>query len=318
MSASDAAPIARLEENLSKVIRGKEDSIRLVVLSLLAGGHVLLEDMPGTGKTTLAKAIARSISGDFRRIQFTPDLLPADITGSSFYRPTEGVFEFREGPIFGNVVLADEINRTSPRTQSALLEVMSEGQVTVEGYRRELPRPFFVIATQNPSEYHGTYPLPEAQLDRFACRVQLGYPSHDDERDMLYDQNFSHPLERISAVLDTHEILRMQAKVRDVKVDTAVAEYLLRLIDAIRVDPRLRLSLSPRASLMLYRMTQARAFALQRTDPTGTGYALAEDVRALAQYVLCHRLQLDTKAKYAGTTNADVVEDALDAVPVPR
>ena len=302
----------QLEESIGKVIKGKDSHLRLVVITLLSGGHILLEDVPGTGKTTLAKALAKSLSGTFRRIQFTPDLLPADITGSSFYKPQEGFFEFRPGPIFANIVLADEINRTSPRTQSALLEVMSEGQVTVEGQKRELPQPFFVVATQNPSDYHGTYPLPEAQLDRFMMRLTLGYPEFHEELLILEGQGEIDPLSLVQAVISPQEMLAAQGFVRTVHVERVVAEYLLHLTEATRKDVRLRLGISPRGSLALYRTAQARASLEGRT------YVTPEDIDVLAPHVLVHRLQLETKAKYNGETGEMIMREIIESVPKPR
>ncbi len=302
----------RITFNLERVIKGKGESIRLLIIALLAGGHALLEDVPGTGKTTLAKSLARSIDGTFRRIQFTPDLLPADITGSSYYRPQEGIFEFREGPVFSNVLLADEINRTSPRTQSALLEVMSENQVTVEGMRRDLPQPFFVVATQNPSEHAGTYPLPEAQLDRFALRITLGYPDLESEVEILYSQNIRHPFESLESVATTEDLIRLQETVKTVRVERAVAEYIVRLVEGTRGDARLRMGLSPRGSLMLYRTSQARALL------EGRDYVTPDDVRAMAVPVLSHRIQMETKAKYGGLLPEHIIEELLTKTPVPR
>ncbi len=312
MTPSFTAHVQALEDNLGRVIQGKPDAIRLVVTALLAGGHVLLEDVPGTGKTTLAKSLARSLDGLFRRIQFTPDLLPADIIGSTFYNPKEGVFGFRPGPIFANIVLADEINRTSPRTQSALLEVMSENQITVEGERRDLPQPFFVIATQNSSDFHGTYPLPEAQLDRFSVRLTLGYPDFADELAILESRHALSPFETLDAVLSTQALLDAQTEVKTVRFDTSVAQYLLRVVAQTRMDARLRLGLSPRASLTLYRMAQARAAIL------GRDYALPDDVRVLAVPTLAHRIALDTRARAESLTQQQVIQDALDSVEVPR
>ncbi len=300
----------RLQEQLGRVILGKPAAIGDVAVCLLGGGHVLMEDVPGVGKTTLAKALAQSLAAEFKRVQFTPDLLPTDILGSSVYNPRDGSFAFKPGPIFANVLLADEINRASPRTQSALLEAMSERQVSIEGTTHRLPEPFVVIATQNPIEFHGTYPLPEAQLDRFALRVSLGYPGREHEVDVLFSQFHHHPLDDVASVLDGPGLLALQGAVRSVRMERAIGRYVVDLADATRRHPSLKMGCSPRGALTLFRMTQARAFL------SGRDHAIPEDVKAVAVAVLAHRLALDTKAKYSGVQKEDVVREILDAVPV--
>src|SRR5687767_13174195 len=279
MAASAPLPQPRdvlsgLEAQLGKVILGKPEVIRTVLTALLGNGHILMEDVPGVGKTTLAKALARSFSADFTRVQFTPDLLPTDILGSSIYNPRDGSFTFKAGPIFTNILLADEINRASPRTQSALLEAMSERQVSIEGTTYPLPSPFMVIATQNPIEFHGTYPLPEAQLDRFGMRITLGHPAPEHEVDVLYSQFHHHPIDDVKPVLDGPGILELQAEARAVRVDRHLGRYLIRLADASRKHPSLKMGCSTRGMLSLFRIIQARAYH------EGREYAIPEDVKA--------------------------------------
>jgi len=308
---STADTIAALRGQLGRVILGKPEAIDHVVVALLAGQHLLMEDVPGVGKTTLAKALARCFAGEFRRVQFTPDLLPTDILGTSIYNPRDGAFSFKEGPVFANVLLADEINRASPRTQSALLEAMSERQVSSDGTTRRLPEAFLVVATQNPVEFHGTYPLPEAQLDRFGLRIELGYPGPDEELDVLYAQTERHPLESVEPVASADEVVAMQAEVRKVRVDPSVGRYVIALAEATRRHASVQLGCSPRGSLMLFRAAQARALL------EGRAFAVPEDVKAEAVVVLAHRLGLETKARYTGTSKADVVREILEATPVP-
>ncbi len=305
-----AATLQKLQEQLGRVILGKSEVIENLVIALLSGGHILMEDVPGVGKTTLAKALARSLAADFKRVQFTPDLLPTDILGSSVYNPRDGAFTFKEGPIFTNILLADEINRASPRTQSSLLEAMSERQASIEGKTYPLPTPFLVIATQNPIEFHGTYPLPEAQLDRFGMKFNLGYPAREQEVDVLYSQFHHHPLDDVTPVLDGAVICELQTAVRAVKVDQRIAHYIVDLADATRHHGYLRMGCSPRGTLLLFRTAQAHAF-LSRRD-----YAIPEDVKAVAVCTLAHRLALDTKAKYSGVAKEDVVREILGKVPI--
>ena len=303
--------LARLRENLSTVIRGKEEAINQLLVALLADGHVLIEDVPGTGKTTLAKALAVSLAARFSRIQFTPDLLPTDIVGGMIYSAANGSFTFRPGPIFAHIVLADEINRATPRTQSALLEAMGERQVTTEGETRPMSLPFLVLATQNPVEYNGTYPLPEAQLDRFCLRLSLGYPDHAHELQMLNDQTSVRPLDALQPVMDTDALAQVQRAVREVGVEASVLDYIVRLVARTRQDARLRLGASPRGSLDLRRCAQAAAFL------AGRDAVRPDDVQNQAVPVLAHRLMADVKARHSGLTGEAVVREVLRTEPVP-
>jgi len=300
-----------VRDNLRKVIRGKDAAIDLLLTGVLAGGHVLLEDVPGTGKTTLAKALALSLRARFSRIQFTPDLLPTDILGGMVYRSSDGSFSFMPGPIFAHVVLADEINRASPRTQSALLEAMAEGQVSIEGETRTLPHPFVVLATQNPVEYNGTYPLPEAQLDRFCLCFSLGYPTPEQEYSILEDQAVVHPLAGLQAALAPASLAALQAQVAAVGLEASVGSYLVRIVTRTRTDARIRLGASTRGTLDLRRCAQARAF-LQGRD-----FVQPDDVQALATNVLAHRLVLDPQARHSGVSACAIVEELLASEAVP-
>jgi len=300
-----------LKENLQRVIYGKSGCVDVMIVALLAGGSVLIEDVPGVGKTTLAKALARSIDAKYRRIQFTPDLLPADILGSSIYNPVSGDFRFDPGPIFCNILLADEINRASPRTQSALLEAMNENQATIEGKRRPLTRPFMVIATENPIEFHGTYPLPEAQLDRFLVRLEIGYPSAEVEVDILKSHATREPLETIEPVLHLDQVRDIQQAVSAVHVDDGILEYIVEIVHATRQDNRLQLGVSTRGSLMLSRAARARAYAQHRD------FVLPDDVAWVIPHVLPHRLLLTPKTHHSGTTAQQIVAEIVGRIKVP-
>ncbi len=300
----------RVVANVEHVIVGKHEVVRLALVALVCQGHILIEDVPGTGKTVLAKSVARSLGCSFRRIQFTPDLLPSDVTGLSIYNQRTQEFEFRPGPIMAQVVLADEINRATPKTQSALLECMEERQATIDGRTHPMPSPFLVLATQNPIEYEGTFALPEAQLDRFMLRLRLGYPTPAEEIVVLDQQKRVHPLGQIGEVVSVEELLAMQAAVREVYVDPVVADYLVRITAATRTHPDVQLGASPRGSLALYHGAQAMA-ALEGRD-----YAIPDDVKAVAEPALAHRIIVKTAATLRDVDGRQVIRDVLEITPV--
>ena len=302
--------VDKIIDNVEQVIVGKHEAIELLLIALLCEGHVLIEDVPGVGKTMLARAIATSLGGDFRRLQCTPDLLPNDVTGVSVFNQQSGQFDFRPGPIFVNIMLVDEINRATPRTQSALLEAMQEQQVTVDGITRPLPRPFLVLATQNPIEYEGTFPLPEAQLDRFLMRLSVGYPSNTDEKQILVNLRREHPITQIKPVVDSRQLLDYQRQVWDIHVDETLQDYIVRLVTATRNHTDLVLGASPRASLALYKTSQALA-ALRGRD-----HALPDDIQYLVPVTLSHRLILKPEAELRGRTGRAVLDEVLKTVPL--
>ncbi len=302
----------KIRNNISEVIVGKEDVIDLVITALFCSGHVLLEDVPGVGKTVLAKCLAKSIECDFKRIQFTPDLLPTDLTGINYYNQKLGEFVFREGPIFTNIVLADEINRATPRTQSSLLECMEEGQVTIDGETKKLSRPYFVIATQNPVEIQGTFPLPEAQLDRFFMRLKIGYPNPEDGKAILDRFEKSNPLPTITSIANAEDIVKIQDSITEVKVSDDLKRYIIEIIEATRNHERIILGVSPRGSLALMKAAQAYA-AIKGRD-----YITPDDVKHVAIPVLSHRIILKSHAVTSGMSNTEsVVSDILEKIPVP-
>jgi len=313
-SVTAAERVNLLQNEIEQVIRGKPESVRLAIVTLLAGGHLLVEDVPGVGKTTLAHALARALDCLFQRIQFTSDLLPSDVIGLSIYDQRASVFEWKPVPIFTNVILADEINRTTPKTQSALLEAMAERHVTVEGVTHSLPLPFIVMATQNPVEHHGTYPLPESQLDRFMMRVRIGYPDAPDEKQMLRDREHSDPLDDVEPVMTGEEILELQKAVSEVSVDDAIVDYLMRIVTATRTSEMLDLGVSPRGTLALFRAAQALALSEERS------YCIPDDIKRLVVPVFAHRLTVSSRYSSALRRSAEaeaVLQEILKTVSVP-
>jgi MoxR-like ATPase len=309
--AEPAAAVRRVVENLGSVVHAPAETLELTVLCLLAEGHLIIEDLPGVGKTTLAKALARSVDCSFSRLQFTPDLLPSDITGVNVFNQRSNEFEFRPGPVFANLLLVDEINRASPKTQAALLECMQEDQVTVDGSTYELIRPFMVMATQNPVEYEGTYPLPEAQLDRFAMRLAIGYPPLGDEARMLTEQTVDPPLDTLEPVTNGADVVALVNEAREIFVEESLNRYVVALLRATRSDERLYVGASPRAGIALLRVAKARALA------DGREFVQPDDVKAVAEPVLAHRLVLAPEARSAGLRPGQLVREALERTPVP-
>jgi MoxR-like ATPase len=295
--------LRELQQTIESVIRGKTEAVRLAIVTLLAGGHLLVEDVPGVGKTTLAHSIARCLDCSFQRIQFTSDLLPSDIVGVSIFNQHRGDFEFKSGPVFANVILADEINRTTPKTQSSLLEAMAEGHVTVENQTYELPRPFLVLATQNPAEHHGTYPLPESQLDRFLMRVRMGYPSFNEEKEILRQQTHHHPLEQITPVMSGDDVLDLQEEIKNVRVDDVLIDYLMEIVAATRNSETLDIGVSPRGSLALRRAAQALAFTEDRA------YCIADDIKRLVVPIFGHRISVNSR--YSGRNGNGAESDSV-------
>ena len=314
VAASSAERVELLQSAIERVIRGKPEVVRLALVTLLAGGHLLIEDVPGVGKTTLAHALARALDCEFQRIQFTSDLLPSDVIGLSIYNQHDSLFEWKPGPIFANIVLADEINRTTPKTQSALLEAMAERHVTVEGITHALPQPFMVLATQNPIEHHGTYPLPESQLDRFMLRLRIGYPGAADEKLILRDREHSEPLDEMQPVMSAQDILELQGAVSEVSVDDAIVDYLMRIVAATRSSDMLDLGVSPRGTLSLFRAAQALALTEERS------YCLPDDIKRLVVPVFAHRLTVSSRYSSAMRRSEEaeaVLLEIMKTISVP-
>jgi MoxR-like ATPase len=306
-----ASAVQRVINNVEKVIVGKAESVAFSLIAVICHGHVLIEDVPGVGKTVLTKAIARSIGCTFKRIQFTPDLLPSDVTGVSIYNQKTGNFEFRPGPIMAQIVLADEINRATPKTQSALLEAMEETQITVDGVTYRLPEPFMVMATQNPIEYEGTFPLPEAQLDRFMMNIKLGYPKVVDEMNILDTHQYHHPLDDLAQIMTAEELVQIQQQIRGIHVDPSIREYIVAIANATRSHNSIYLGASPRGSLALYRASQALA-AMR-----GRGYVIPDDVKLLTKTTLAHRIIVTPAARVRAITSTAILDEILQSVPVP-